>query len=143
MHYEQIPVSEYGQLVPQFNPQNFNGLTWLEGYRTSVEYQGQTLSGFSKTWGMTGWRLGYVAGPEEIIEKMLTLQQYSFTCPPSFAQKAAVKAFDCDMGAAIDHYREKRDFIYEALRERYRVQRPLGSFFIFPETDDGDGESPG
>ena len=99
-----------------------------------------TLSGFSKTWGMTGWRLGYAAGPEEIIHKMITLQQYSFTCPPSFAQKAAVKAFDCDMGRYIDHYREKRDFIYEALKERYRVVRPLGSFFIFPEADDGDGE---
>jgi aspartate/methionine/tyrosine aminotransferase len=99
-----------------------------------------TLSGFSKTWGMTGWRLGYAAGSEEVIQKMITLQQYSFTCPPSFAQKAAVKAFDCDMGTYIDHYREKRDFIYEALRERYRVERPLGSFFIFPEADDGDGE---
>jgi aspartate/methionine/tyrosine aminotransferase len=99
-----------------------------------------TLSGFSKTWGMTGWRLGYAAGPEEIIHTMITLQQYSFTCPPSFAQKAAVKAFDCDMGRYIDHYREKRDFIYEALKERYRVMRPLGSFFIFPEADDGDGE---
>ena len=99
-----------------------------------------TLSGFSKTWAMTGWRLGYAAGPEEIIQKMITLQQYSFTCPPSFAQKAAVKAFDCEMGRYIDHYREKRDFIYEALKERYRVVRPLGSFFIFPEADDGDGE---
>ena len=99
-----------------------------------------TLSGFSKTWGMTGWRLGYAAGPEKIIQKMIVLQQYSFTCPPSFAQKAAVKAFDCDMGKYIDHYREKRDFIYEALQERYRVERPLGSFFIFPEADDGDGE---
>jgi aspartate/methionine/tyrosine aminotransferase len=100
-----------------------------------------TLSGFSKTWGMTGWRLGYAAGPEEIIQKMIMLQQYSFTCPPSFAQKAAMKAFDCDMGKYIDHYREKRDFIYEALRERYRMERPLGSFFIFPKADDGDGET--
>lgn len=100
-----------------------------------------TLSGFSKTWGMTGWRLGYAAGPAEIIQKMITLQQYSFTCPPSFAQKAAMVAFDCDMGTYIDHYREKRDFIYEALRERFRVERPLGSFFIFPEADDGDGET--
>jgi aspartate aminotransferase/aminotransferase len=99
-----------------------------------------TLSGFSKTWGMTGWRLGYAAGPAEIIQRMITLQQYSFTCPPSFAQKAAVVAFDCDMGKYIDHYREKRDFIYEALRERYQIQKPCGAFFIFPEASDGDGE---
>ncbi len=99
-----------------------------------------TLSGFSKTWGMTGWRLGYAAGPEDIIQQMITLQQYSFTCPPSFAQKAALVAFDCDMAVHIDHYREKRDFVYEALKENYRVERPQGAFFIFPEAEDGDGE---
>jgi aspartate/methionine/tyrosine aminotransferase len=99
-----------------------------------------TLSGFSKTWGMTGWRLGYAAAPEEIIQQMITLQQYSFTCPPSFAQKAALMAFDCDMGEHIEHYREKRDFVYEALQGRYRVERPRGAFFIFPEAEDGDGE---
>jgi aspartate/methionine/tyrosine aminotransferase len=99
-----------------------------------------TLSGFSKTWGMTGWRVGYAAGPEEIIHQMITLQQYSFTCPPSFAQKAALTAFDCDMGEYIDRYREKRDFVYESLKEHYSVQRPRGAFFIFPEADDGDGE---
>lgn len=99
-----------------------------------------TLSGFSKTWGMTGWRLGYAAGPEEIIQQMITLQQYSFTCPPSFAQKAALVALDCDTGEYIKHYKEKRDFVYEALRERYRVQKPQGAFFIFPEAEDGDGD---
>ncbi len=100
-----------------------------------------TLNGFSKTWGMTGWRLGYAAGPDEIIQRMITLQQYSFTCPPSFAQKAALVAFDLDMGEYIDRYREKRDFIYEALKDRYRVKRPQGAFFIFPEADDGDGDT--
>ncbi|RLB04541.1 MAG: aspartate aminotransferase, partial [Deltaproteobacteria bacterium] len=99
-----------------------------------------TLSGFSKTWAMTGWRLAYAAGPEEIIQQMVILQQYSFTCPPSFAQKAAVVALDYDMGEYIDRYREKRDMVYEALRERYRVQKPKGAFFIFPEAEDGDGE---
>jgi aspartate/methionine/tyrosine aminotransferase len=99
-----------------------------------------TLSGFSKTWGMTGWRLGYAAGPEEIIQRMIMLQQYAFTCPPSFAQKAALVAFDCDMGEYINRYREKRDFVYDVLKERYRVERPQGAFFIFPEAADGDGE---
>ena len=44
------------------------------------------------------------------------------------------------MSAYITHYREKRDFAYENLRKRYRVPRPQGSFFIFPEADNGDGE---
>jgi aspartate/methionine/tyrosine aminotransferase len=99
-----------------------------------------TLSGFSKTWAMTGWRLGYAAGPEEIIQHMITLQQYSFTCPPSFAQKAALVALDYDMGEYIKRYREKRDFIYEALKGKYKVDKPRGAFFIFPEAEDGDGE---
>ncbi len=98
-----------------------------------------TLSGFSKTWGMTGWRLGYAAGPDEIIQQMITLQQYSFTCPPSFSQKAALVALDYDMEEYINLYRDKRDFVYEALKERYRVEKPRGAFFIFPEADDGDG----
>ncbi|MBW2038822.1 MAG: aminotransferase class I/II-fold pyridoxal phosphate-dependent enzyme [Deltaproteobacteria bacterium] len=99
-----------------------------------------TLGGFSKTWGMTGWRLGYAAGPEEVIQQMITLQQYSFTCPPSFAQKAALVALDYDMGEYINRYKEKRDFVYEGLKERYRVEKPRGAFFIFPEAHDGDGE---
>lgn len=99
-----------------------------------------TLSGFSKTWGMTGWRLGYAAGPVKIIQQMTTLQQYSFTCPPSFAQKAALIALDYDMGEYINRYREKRDFVYEALKEKYQTERPQGAFFIFPEAEDGDGE---
>ncbi len=53
-----------------------------------------TFGGFSKTWGMTGWRLGYVAGPSEIIQCMVTMQQYAFSSVNSFAQKAALKALD-------------------------------------------------
>jgi aspartate/methionine/tyrosine aminotransferase len=99
-----------------------------------------TLSGFSKTWAMTGWRLGYAAGPAKIIEAMIVLQQYSFTCPTSFAQRAALVALGYDMGEQIAHYREKRDFAYDMLRKRYRVKKPQGSFFIFPEADEGSGE---
>ncbi|UCC66775.1 MAG: aminotransferase class I/II-fold pyridoxal phosphate-dependent enzyme, partial [Deltaproteobacteria bacterium] len=43
-------------------------------------------------------------------------------------------------GEYINHYKEKRDFVYEALRERYRVEKPRGAFFIFPEAEDGDGD---
>jgi aspartate aminotransferase/aminotransferase len=98
-----------------------------------------TLSGFSKTWAMTGWRLGYAAGPAEILQQMIVLQQYAFTCAPSFAQKAALIAFEHDTSSEIRHYREKRDFIYETLRKRYEVEKPRGAFFIFPEAEDGDG----
>ena len=97
-----------------------------------------TLGGFSKSWAMTGWRLGFAAGPAEIIQHMTTLQQYSFTCAPSFAQKAAIKALDYDVSELIGQYRRKRDLVYEGLREKYTVQKPQGAFYIFPEAKGDD-----
>lgn len=97
-----------------------------------------TLGGFSKSWAMTGWRLGFAAGPGEIIQHMTTLQQYSFTCAPSFAQKAAIKALDYDVSELIAGYRRKRDLVYEGLRDKYAVQKPVGAFYIFPEAKGRD-----
>ena len=99
-----------------------------------------TFGGFSKSWAMTGWRLGYVAGPREIIQQMITLQQYTFSSVNSFAQKAALKALDYPVDHYIEQYRKKRDLIYEALKGKYRVQKPRGAFYIFPEVPGGNGE---
>ncbi len=100
-----------------------------------------TFGGFSKGWGMTGWRLGYVAGPKEILQQMITLQQYTFSSVNSFAQKAAIKALDFNVEGYIQAYRKKRDLIYEGLREKFRVQKPQGAFYIFPEVPGGNGEA--
>ncbi len=100
-----------------------------------------TLGGFSKGWAMTGWRLGYAAGPREILREMITLQQYTFSSVNSFAQKAAVKALNHDVSGYIRGYKNKRDLIYEGLREKYNVQKPQGAFYIFPEVPGGDGEA--
>ncbi len=97
-----------------------------------------TLGGFSKSWAMTGWRLGFAGGPGEIIQHMTALQQYSFTCAPSFAQGAAIKAIDYDVSELIDGYRRKRNLVYEGLRGKYGVQKPEGAFYIFPEAKGGD-----
>lgn len=100
-----------------------------------------TFGGFSKGWAMTGWRLGYVAGPSEIIQQMITLQQYTFSSVNSFAQKAAIKALDYPMEDYILEYRKKRDLIYEGLKEKFQVQKPQGAFYIFPEAPGGDGDA--
>jgi len=100
-----------------------------------------TFGGFSKGWAMTGWRLGYVAGPREILQQMITLQQYTFSSVSSFAQKAAVKALDFNMGDYIQRYKKKRDLIYEGLREKFRVQKPQGAFYIFPEVPGRNGDA--
>ena len=100
-----------------------------------------TFGGFSKGWGMTGWRLGYAAGAREILQQMITLQQYTFSSVNSFAQKAAIKALDFSVDDYIQRYKKKRDLVYEGLKEKYRVQKPLGAFYIFPEVPGGNGET--
>jgi len=94
-----------------------------------------TLNGFSKTYAMTGWRLGYAAGPGEILQEMSKLQQYSFVCAPSFAQLAGIKALECDVSEYICQYRKKRDLVYEGLKDHFQVEKPGGSFYIFPQVE--------
>ena len=87
-----------------------------------------TLGGFSKNWGMTGWRLGYVAGPKEIIDSMVTMQQYVFSSVNSVAQKAALLALDYDTTSLIDTFCRKRDLIYDGLKDKYRLVKPRGAY---------------
>jgi aspartate aminotransferase/aminotransferase len=98
------------------------------------------LNGFSKNAAMTGWRVGYAAGPEDVIQSMNTLQQYTFVCAPSFAQKAAVLALKADMTEKVADYRRKRDLVYGRLSGAFNVTKPGGAFYIFPEAPDGDGD---
>jgi aspartate aminotransferase/aminotransferase len=92
------------------------------------------MGGFSKTYAMTGWRLGYAAGPHEILEQMKKLQQFSFVCAPSFAQEAGVVALDCNVDSLVRAYARKRDLIYKGLLDAgYEVTKPHGAFYIFPK----------
>ncbi|MCX8065279.1 MAG: pyridoxal phosphate-dependent aminotransferase [Candidatus Hydrogenedentes bacterium] len=120
----------------------YESLSYDENPSTIVGMYDQVilLNGFSKSAGMTGWRIGYAAGPEDIIQQMNTLQQYTFVCAPSFAQKAAVEAVKADMTAKVESYRKKRDLIYEGLKDHFKVVKPKGSFYIFPEAPGGDGD---
>jgi aspartate aminotransferase/aminotransferase len=95
------------------------------------------LRGFSKSHAMTGWRLGYAAGPAEIIAQMTKLQQYTFVCAPSPLQYAAVKALDVPMNTAVDAYRKKRDTVFDKLSKKFELVRPSGAFYIFPKAPAG------
>jgi len=99
------------------------------------------LNGFSKMAAMTGWRVGFAAGPVEIIQQMNTLQQYTFVCAPSMAQHAAVTALKTDYSANVDAYRRKRDLIYGLLKDSFDVTMPTGAFYIFPTAPGGDGDA--
>lgn len=95
------------------------------------------LRGFSKSHAMTGWRLGYAAGPDAIIAQMTKLQQYTFVCAPSPLQYAALSAMDLDMTQAVEAYRRKRDIAYNTLSKTFEVVKPEGAFYIFPKAPAG------
>ena len=97
------------------------------------------LRGFSKSHAMTGWRLGYATGPAEILQAMTTLQQYTFVCAPAPFQWAAVEAFEVDPSEQVAAFRERRDYVYEGLKDRFRVEKPRGAFYLFPEAPGGSG----
>ena len=96
------------------------------------------LGGFSKTYAMTGWRLGYAVGSRELISQMIKLQQYSFVCAPSPFQYAAVSALDMDTTPFRDAYRKKRDLVYEGLKDSFDIVKPQGAFYMFPKLKKGD-----
>lgn len=91
------------------------------------------LRGFSKSYAMTGWRLGYAAGPAEIVREMAKLQQYTFVCAPHMAQVGAIAACDIDMSSHVGDYRRKRDIVVDALQGVYDLVRPAGGFYVFPK----------
>jgi aspartate/methionine/tyrosine aminotransferase len=97
------------------------------------------FDGFSKAYGMTGWRLGFAHGPSRLIQEMVKLQQFSFVCAPSIAQHAGVAAWDCDVTDIVADYRRKRDRIYDGLKGRYELVRPEGAFYAFPRAPFGTG----
>lgn len=100
------------------------------------------LAGHSKSFGMTGWRLGYAAGPKEIIEAMAMLQQYSFVCAPSVAQYAALACPQTDMSLQLSDYAVKRDLMYEALSGSFEVGAADGAFYLFVKAPEGfNGDS--
>ena len=99
----------------------------------SYNEQAIVIDGFSKSHAMTGWRVGYVHGPSDIISTMLKLQQYSFVCSPQPAQWGALRAMEVSLQGHIDDYRRKRDLIYNELAEHYEMTKPGGAFYLFPK----------
>jgi len=91
------------------------------------------IDGFSKSYGMPGWRLGFAHGPGAIIEEMIKLQQYSFVCAPHPLQWAGALAMDLDNTEQIAAYRRKRDLLVEGLADCYELAAPRGAFYAFPK----------
>ncbi len=95
------------------------------------------LNGFSKSWAMTGYRLGYAAGPADVIDAMMKIHQYGIMSAPTLAQAAGVEAMDfgdADVAKMRREYRRRRDFMVAALNAAgLETPEPGGAFYLFPD----------
>ena len=89
------------------------------------------IRGLGKTYGCTGWRLGYAAGPAGLIDEMTKLQQFTYVCAPSMAQAAFEASDDVSMRAHVDEYQTRRDLVVEKLGKLTNVVVPGGAFYAF------------
>lgn len=107
-----------------------------------------TVNSFSKTYAMTGWRIGYAVGDEAMVAKMTKLQMFLATCPVAFGQYAVAKALqDPRSKKATDKMRsmceERRNYVYGRLKglKDFTVAKPKGAFYIFPRIDGNDDKA--
>ena len=94
------------------------------------------INGFSKAYAMTGWRLGFVAGPENIVSQMVKLHQFAIMCAPTTSQYAGLEALrsgDKDIEIMRESYNQRRKFVVNELNEMgLKCFEPFGAFYVFP-----------
>ena len=94
------------------------------------------INGFSKSYAMTGWRLGYAVGPKNIIEQMTKIHQFAIMCAPTTSQYAAIEALkygDPDVEMMRNAYDQRRRYLVHSLREMgLECFEPYGAFYVFP-----------
>ncbi|MBM7712927.1 pyridoxal phosphate-dependent aminotransferase [Enterococcus xiangfangensis] len=93
------------------------------------------INGLSKSHAMTGWRIGFIFAPAELVEQIIKVHQYLVTAASTISQKAAVRALVqgiSDAEVMREEYRERRDFVYQSMTKLgFEVARPSGAFYIF------------
>lgn len=98
------------------------------------------VSGFSKAYAMTGWRLGYLCAPPELVEQMFKIHQYAIMCAPTTAQLAAIDALrngDEDIAMMTEEYNRRRRYIFNGLKSiGIDSFEPEGAFYIYPKIGD-------
>ncbi|MEK6715058.1 MAG: aminotransferase class I/II-fold pyridoxal phosphate-dependent enzyme [Candidatus Omnitrophota bacterium] len=122
----------YSDLTYEFEHTPF---ATLSGAKNNTIY----LNGFSKSYAMTGWRVGFVCGPKEIIAAMTKIHQYTIMCVPITAQMAACEALQSGRRSVEEmkrEYRRRREFIVDALNKiGLRCVKPDGAFYAFPSIE--------
>ena len=113
--------------------------TVLASFATFPEYHDRVilLNGFSKSWAMTGYRLGYACGPEDVIDAMMKIHQYGIMSAPTLSQAAGVEAMDHgdkDVDRMRREYKKRRDYLVPALNDLgLKTVMPKGAFYIFSD----------
>lgn len=119
----------------------YSELTYKQQHVTIAAFPGMKertvlINGFSKSYAMTGWRLGYAAAPAVILEQMLKIHQYAIMCAPTTSQYAAVSALkngDADVAMMRESYNQRRRYLMHSFREmEIECFEPLGAFYTFP-----------
>jgi aspartate/methionine/tyrosine aminotransferase len=119
----------------------YRAFTYDGEFLSPARWNDQTIviDGFSKSHSMTGWRIGWCHGPQEIIQQMIKLQQFTFVCSPHPVQWAGVAAWDYDVSDRVAEYKAKRDFLRRELSEFYTIRGAGGAFYLFLEAPGGSG----
>lgn len=118
---------------------NYEDLETLVSFASFPEYHDRVvlLNGFSKSWAMTGYRLGYACGPVDIIDAMMKIHQYGIMSAPTLSQAAGVEAMDHgdkDVARMRREYRKRRDYLVPALNDLgLATVMPKGAFYIFSD----------
>ena len=119
----------------------YSELTYNGDHVTIASFPGMKertilINGFSKSYAMTGWRLGYAAGPAEILKQMIKIHQFAIMCAPTTSQYAAVSALrdgDEDVRTMRESYNQRRRYLMNAFEEMgLDCFEPHGAFYMFP-----------
>lgn len=122
----------------------YSELTYGETHVSIAEFaRDQTIliNGLSKSHAMTGWRIGFILAPQELIGQIVKVHQYLVTSATTMAQKAAIAALTAGADDALPmkiEYMKRRDFLYEQMKNLgFEIARPNGAFYIFAKIPDG------
>lgn len=127
---------------------NFGGKHVSIGSIESVKNRTVTVNGFAKGFAMTGWRLGYIGGPADLVAACSKIQSQVTSGANAFAQKAAAYALEADLTPTFkmrDEFEKRRDLVLGLLKEipGFKLNNPLGAFYIFPDITAYFGKSDG
>ena len=127
------------EVYSELNYESGEGIPHLHSFTSFPEYHDRVilLNGFSKSWAMTGYRLGYACGPVDIIDAMMKIHQYGIMSAPTLSQAAGVEAMDHgdkDVDRMRREYRRRRDYLVPELnRMGLKTVMPKGAFYIFSD----------